>query len=226
MSKYQPKHARSRGGASMYARQYRWRVVRAGATVVGLALVSTFLLGFAAGGLELSDEHAADAGPIEGAVIAAVRTVRAAVTGEPAVPPLPAIDPAAREAMVYVGADGERITTGRIAEYLERFGSPMAPYAEDFVAAGVRYDVDPRLIVAISALESQFGVHDGAGHNAWGWGGGRIGWSDWPTAIDRFTYELGARYDTDDVDEGFASTYCPPNSGRWLASVRAHFAAI
>ena len=140
---------------------------------------------------------------------------------------LAAFRAALRDEDVYVGTDGERITVERIRSFLEDRGSPMADHAVHIVAAGVRYDVDPRVVVAISAIESGYGRHQ-AGHNAWGWGGGAGGarWPDWPTAIHEYTAGLSARYDTDNIDVAFARRYVPPNWAHWLNVVHSVMAQI
>ncbi len=127
--------------------------------------------------------------------------------------------------LVYVGADGEPIDVERLEVWLTDRGSPLAPYAEDLVQAGVDHDVDPRLVVGIAAIESTVGLRLPPGsHNAWGWGGdgahGLAAWPSWPVAIDTFTERLGALYDTESVDEHMAQRYCPPNSQAWLRTVR------
>ncbi len=125
----------------------------------------------------------------------------------------------------YLGADGERIDVDRIQGWLEHRGSPLAPYAEDLVAAGVAYDVDPRVVLGIAGIESTVGeqIPEGS-HNAWGWNGdgprGLKAWDSWPEAIDDYTERLGRLYDTDNVDEDFAQTYCPPNWEKWLDTVQ------
>lgn len=140
----------------------------------------------------------------------------------------PRVDPGRREALVYVGADGERITPARVAAFLQRQGSPLAPYADVFVEAGVEHDVDPRLVVAIAGIESVFGERQ-IGHNAWGWGtyGDNVRrFPDWPTAIRTYTAELAARYDTGSFGPAFAQRYCPPNWERWYAAVNSFFAGV
>ena len=127
--------------------------------------------------------------------------------------------------LVYLGADGERIDVPRIRDWLEHRGSPMAPYAEDLVRAGVAYDVDPRVVLGIAGIESTVGeeIPEGS-HNAWGWNGdgprGLKAWDSWPEAIDDYTERLGRLYDTESVDEDFAQTYCPPNWEKWLGTVQ------
>lgn len=149
-------------------------------------------------------------------------------SGPPRGAPVPRLDPLDREALVYVAPDGERVTAARIAAFLGRHGSPLAPYADVFVEAGVEHDVDPRLVVAISGIESQFGERQ-IGYNAWGWGiyGDRVRrFPDWATAIRTYTAELAARYDTEDLDTAFARRYCPPNWEHWYGAVSSFFAAI
>jgi hypothetical protein len=117
---------------------------------------------------------------------------------------------------VFVGADGERITAARIGRYLARMASPLARYAADIVAAGVRDGVDPRVVVAISGVESTFGLF-AVGYNAWGWDEGRARWPSWPAAIDGYTANLAVQYHS--LRRGrFAAasrTYCPPCGGSW-----------
>ncbi len=126
--------------------------------------------------------------------------------------------------LVYEGADGERIDPPRIQAWLEGRNSPMAPYAEELVTAGIDHDVDPRLVVGIAAIESSAGKRLPPGsHNAWGWNGrgayGLAAWPSWPVAIDTYTEGLARVYDTDNVDESMARTYVPPNWQKWLRTV-------
>lgn len=129
------------------------------------------------------------------------------------------------EELVYVAADGTEVTPERIHAFLDGRGAPLADHAELFVEAGLRHDVDPRVVVAISIAESNGGkMHPEGTHNVWGWGGsggpsGLRAWPSWEEAIDTYTERLGALYDTDDVDWDFASTYCPPNTQWWYDTV-------
>jgi hypothetical protein len=115
---------------------------------------------------------------------------------------------------VFIGADGESITTERIRRFLVRQGSPMARYAENIVTAGIRYRVDPRVVVAIAGVESTYGIYD-YGHNAWGWGGHR--WRSWPASIDGFTQAMSQRYRSLRTGRfaAVSRTYCPPCGARW-----------
>ncbi len=56
----------------------------------------------------------------------------------------------------------------RINSYLAQRGSPMRGLGEVFVAQAERFDIDPRLSVAIAEGESSCGKHCFAPYNAWG----------------------------------------------------------
>lgn len=115
---------------------------------------------------------------------------------------------------IYIGKDGERVTVERIRSFLARQRSPMTGYADVIVSSGMKYGVDPRVIVAIAGVESTYGRYS-SGYNAWGWGKAR--WSSWSVAIERYTRALGSEYRS--LRHGrFAAasrTYCPPCGKRW-----------
>lgn len=49
-----------------------------------------------------------------------------------------------------------QITAQQIRQYLQKKGSPLAAYANDFIAVGNKYGIDPRFLVAISGAETGF----------------------------------------------------------------------
>jgi hypothetical protein len=62
-------------------------------------------------------------------------------------------------------------------DYLAQYNSPLQDYASDFVNAADKYDVDWKLVPAISGVESTFGKQIPGGYersstsyNGWGWG--------------------------------------------------------
>lgn len=181
----------------------------------------------------VADEPTSRDAPVRAAGVLDVRFAGRALAeagppGPARAPALPRLDAAAREGLVYVGADGERITPARVERFLLREGSPLAPYAETIVEAGIDAGVDPRLVVAIAGIESDFGRRQ-IGHNAWGWGihGGQVRrFADWSTAIVTFTRELAANYDTASFDTAFAQRYVPSNWQRWYAAVTTFLARI
>ena len=78
------------------------------------------------------------------------------------------------------------MTAAGIDRYLQSKASPLVGAGAAFLRAGVRYHVDPRLIVAIAGAESYFGLQLCAPYNAWGWGcpDGPVRFASWEDAID------------------------------------------
>jgi hypothetical protein len=171
-------------------------------------------------------------GPAALGVVPADEVLPAAKTvGEPVDRPVPIepVVPVVPVVPVYVGDDGEIVDPDRLAAWLQVHDSPMAEYASDLVLAGVAYDVDPRLVVTIAMTESTAGRYQPAGsHNAWGWGGssGLVRWRSWTESIHDFTARFSSRYDTDNLDQRMARTYCPPCADHWLSTVRSVYADI
>jgi hypothetical protein len=82
----------------------------------------------------------------------------------------------------------------QIDEFLKKQSSPLAGLGNVFAAAGQKYGVDPRLVVAISGAESSFGKHLFGANNGWGWGPGR---------------EFGSFQEDRAVTKGLRSRYRP-----------------
>lgn len=61
----------------------------------------------------------------------------------------------------------------QIATYLKGKGSPLAPYANDFVQVGNKYGIDPRFLVAISGAETSFAKAGSGLRNPFGWNSAR-----------------------------------------------------
>ena len=82
-----------------------------------------------------------------------------------------------------------------LTNVFNKYKSPLAPYAKDYVRAADKHGVDWRLLPAISGLESSFGKHlMPESHNAYGWGGGHIYFKDWEEGIDHINSKLRANY--------------------------------
>jgi hypothetical protein len=94
-----------------------------------------------------------------------------------------------------------------LRSYLKKQGSPLADHVPDLIRSGRRYQVDPRLIVAIANAETSLGKA-GSGpavYNAWGIGPGRA-YRSWSQGIDAMAKLLRTGY----LDEGrtsFTSLY-------------------
>lgn len=54
--------------------------------------------------------------------------------------------------------------------YLTKYNSPLQYQAQNFIEAADTYNLDWRLLAAISGVESTFGKFMPGGYNAWGWG--------------------------------------------------------
>src|SRR3989344_733927 len=85
-----------------------------------------------------------------------------------------------------------------LEKYLKKFNSPLAPYAWVFIQQADTYDLDWRLLVSISGVESTFAKHyPYNSHNAWGWGiygDNMIVFESWDDAITTISKELRERY--------------------------------
>ncbi len=81
-----------------------------------------------------------------------------------------------------------------LAAYLAKFNSPLQYHAQDFVDAANIYNLDWKLVAAISGVESTFGKFIPGGFNGWGWGvygTQAIFFKSWTEAI--FTVSKGLR---------------------------------
>jgi hypothetical protein len=87
-------------------------------------------------------------------------------------------------------------TASQLDAYLATKGSPMAGQGAAFVASGGRWQLDPRLLVAIAGAESNFGAITCAPYNAWGWGcpNGPYNFASWADGIDTVAAGLRTNY--------------------------------
>ncbi len=82
-----------------------------------------------------------------------------------------------------------------LKNFLKQYNSPLTPFASDFVEIADKYDLDWKLVPAISGVESTFGQqipHES--FNGWGWGiygNNVIYFSSWEKGIE--TVSLGLR---------------------------------
>lgn len=85
-----------------------------------------------------------------------------------------------------------------LKEFLDQYNSPFADKAAVFVREADKNNIDWRLLVAISGVESTFGQQiPYNANNAWGWGiygDNMIRFATWDEAITTISKELRERY--------------------------------
>jgi len=113
-----------------------------------------------------------------------------------------------------------------LENFFNKYGSPLKPYAEEFIKAADYYEIDWRLLPAITGIESCFGKYIPTNsYNAYGWNGGDYQFKSWPDSIWRVAEALKTKY----YDRGaksipqIARIYAPP-SIIWAGAV-THFTA-
>lgn len=109
----------------------------------------------------------------------------------------------------------------KLQGFLESQGSLLAPFAQDFVQKADEYEINWKLLAAISGIESTFGKNIIRGtYNAYGWGGGLIRFQSWPDSIDQVSKALREKYYDQGLDTPYKinPVYCPPNR-TWAAKV-------
>lgn len=76
-----------------------------------------------------------------------------------------------------------------------KYNSPLLPYAQDYVASADKYNVDWKLLPAISGLESTFGhAYIQGTYNVYGWGSGTIPFTSWADGIETINKTLRENY--------------------------------
>ncbi len=85
-----------------------------------------------------------------------------------------------------------------LSNFLKQYDSPLAPYAGDFVQMADKYNLDWKLVAAISGVESTFGKEiPPYSYNAWGWGvygDNVIRFKSWDEGIATISQGLRERY--------------------------------
>jgi hypothetical protein len=102
---------------------------------------------------------------------------------------------------VLLKTEVEKIPDSRIKilrEFLKKNNSPLTPNASDFVEIADKYDLDWKLVAAISGIESSFGQRiPYESFNGWGWGiygDNMIKFSSWTEGIETVSEGLRTKY--------------------------------
>jgi len=119
-----------------------------------------------------------------------------------------------------------RVATLR--NFLTEADSPLAAYADEFVASADQYGLDYRLVPAITGVESTFGKRiPQNSFNAYGWANGDYRFESWESSIDHVSMTLKTKY----IDRGaptiakIGRRYAPPSS-TWAGKVKYFVAKI
>lgn len=113
-----------------------------------------------------------------------------------------------------------------IRQYLEKYKSPLLPYAAQILEASDKYGLDFRFLVAIAQQESNLCKKIPAdSYNCWGWGihsRGTLRFQGYPEAIE--TVARGLREDYFNkgytTPEEIMGKYTPLSPGTWAKGIR------
>jgi len=110
----------------------------------------------------------------------------------------------------------------KLENYLASHNSPITPYSISFIEYSDKYDIDWRLVPAISGVESTFGKRiPFNSYNAYGWANGKYQFTSWDDSIFVVSKTLREKY----YDRGTANIaqiarrYAPP-SATWGNNVK------
>ncbi len=111
--------------------------------------------------------------------------------------------------------------------YLARKQSPMAGLGESLSGYSRQYNVNPRLVIAISGAETTFGRHLCADNNAWNWFHHRncaqSPFENYPQGAERVTRFMRSSY----LNRGYTTIelirykYCTSGCENWISLVTA-----
>lgn len=89
----------------------------------------------------------------------------------------------------------EDVRVQALENVLEKYHSPLKPYAKTYVTMADKYGVDWKLLPSIAGLESTFGrAMIDSTHNAYGWGSGTIYFASWEDGIETINKTLKSNY--------------------------------
>ncbi len=109
----------------------------------------------------------------------------------------------------------------RLQKFLSKYESPLVNSSTKFIEVSEKYNLDWRILVAISGIESTFGKFIPYGsYNSFGYDNGQARFSSFDESIDvlgRYLYEMKNR-GLESVEK-LGPIYTPPNFRNWIASV-------
>lgn len=110
----------------------------------------------------------------------------------------------------------------KLSKFFESYNSPLSVYADKFIFYADKYNLDWRLVAAISGVESTFAKQIPYGsYNAYGWAAGAYRFKSWEDSIEVVSRSLKEDY----IEKGAPSLtrigrrYCPPNP-LWIWRVK------
>lgn len=109
-----------------------------------------------------------------------------------------------------------------IKDYLAKYNSPLEDSAQDFIDAADQYELDWRLVVSISGVESTFGKRIPGGYNGWGWGvygDNALYFKSWRDAIFTISKGLKENYVNRGYTEPLAMNKIYASSPTWGTKV-------
>jgi hypothetical protein len=113
------------------------------------------------------------------------------------------------------------IRVEKLQAFLARYDSPLTPFAQDFVGLADKYQIDWRLVPAITGVESTFGKQiPYNSYNAYGWANGNYAFKSWEDSIIIVTKTLKEKYYNHGLDNPYkiGPVYAPP-SKTWAGKV-------
>lgn len=123
------------------------------------------------------------------------------------------------ESILALNKQNQRVL--QLEAFLEKYNSPLAPYAQTFVETADKYQIDWKLVPAITGVESTFGQHiPYNSYNAYGWANGKYSFNSWEESIEKVTKTLKEKYYSRGLDNPYkiGPVYAPP-SKTWPGKV-------
>jgi len=114
------------------------------------------------------------------------------------------------------------IRVSQLKAFLEKYNSPLAPYAGKFISEADKNGLDWRLVASITGVESTFGKQiPYNSYNAYGWVNGDYSFPSWNASIEVVSQTLRQNY----INKGavsidqIARRYAPPST-TWAWKVK------